>query len=148
MLLGWFLPYINMNQPQVHVCPLPPISQPSRLSQGRSLSSLSRTAIPPGYLLYTGQPLFFCCSLHSSRPLLPDLCPQSVLCLHLHCCPANGNIFLSLQLHALGCHHRWKTSGPFEGRSQKLSCFGGTFPHQERSSATHDFLISSVCSCR
>ena len=45
-ILCWFLPYINMNQPEVYLCPLPlelP-SHPSRLSQSPSLSSLSHTA--------------------------------------------------------------------------------------------------------
>ena len=50
--LSWFLPYINMKQPQVHICPppkknsyhLPPPSYPSRLSQNIGLSSWPHTA--------------------------------------------------------------------------------------------------------
>ena len=51
-ILCWFLPYINMNQPQVYICALPlepsshlsPPSHPSRLSQNTGLSSLYHTA--------------------------------------------------------------------------------------------------------
>ena len=28
IVMCWFLPYINMNQPQVYVCPLPPEQRP------------------------------------------------------------------------------------------------------------------------
>ena len=41
-MLCWFLPYINMNQPWVHRCPLPPIyypTYPSTLSQSAGRSS-------------------------------------------------------------------------------------------------------------
>ena len=32
--------------------------------------------------------MFQCCSLDLSHPLLPPLCPESVVCLHLSSCPA------------------------------------------------------------
>ena len=93
--------------------------------------------------------------VYASMPLSPFVppspsCPVSTVCSTStsSLLPCKWELFLSLQLHALGCDHRWKTSGPFEGRSQELSCCWGTFPHQEWSSVTHDFQISSVCSCR
>ena len=44
--IGWFLPYINMNQTEGYKCllPLEPLSHPSRLLQSPSLSSLSHAA--------------------------------------------------------------------------------------------------------
>ena len=71
----WFLPYIDMNQPQVNICPLTlelP-SHPSRLSQNTDLSSLSHTANPTGLsILHMVVCMFPCYSLPSSHPLLPS----------------------------------------------------------------------------
>ena len=49
MILGWFLPYINMNQPYAYICPLSPESpitlplpshpHPSRLSESTDFGS-------------------------------------------------------------------------------------------------------------
>ena len=79
-ILCWFLPCINMNQPQVYIGSLPPMSHPSKLSQGVVLSSLCYTENPHWLsILHTVMCMFPCYALHSSHPLLPPLCPQSVL---------------------------------------------------------------------
>ena len=58
----------------------------------------------PRTVLHTVVSMFPCCSLHSSHPLLPRLCPQVCsLCLRFHCCPADrfiSTIFLdSIYVH-------------------------------------------------
>ena len=79
-ILCWFLPYINMNQPQVYIGSLPSMSHPSKLSQGIVLSSLCCTANPHWLsILHMVMCMFPGYALHSSHPLLPPLCPQSVL---------------------------------------------------------------------
>ena len=91
-MLCCFLPYINRSQPQVYICPLPleppshfpPHPNPSRLSQSTALSSLLHTAKSHWLsLLHTVMYMFQCCSLSSSHPLLPLLCPEvcSSVCL-------------------------------------------------------------------
>ena len=89
----WFLPYIIMNQPQVHVCPLPlgpPPSPPTPSTplgchRALGLSCLGYRA--PSHwqsLLHMVMEMFQCSCLNASHPLLPPLCPQvSSLCLHL-----------------------------------------------------------------
>ena len=75
----WILPKINMNQPKVYLCPLPPeppsyriLSHPSRLSQSTSLSSLSYIANSHWLIiLHMVVYLFPCNSFHSSHPFLP-----------------------------------------------------------------------------
>ena len=92
----------------IHICPLPlellshlPHIPPPRLSESTSLSSLSHTAsfhwlsiLHMVVYIY----MFPWCSLHSSHPLLPLLCPHVCsLHLHPHCCPENrfiSTIFL------------------------------------------------------
>ena len=93
-LLCWPLPYINMNQPQVYICPLLPESpshllhypSPLILSQSSGLSSHCHTA--NSHLLsiiHMIMYIFPCYSLRSSQSLLPPLCSQVCsLCLRLH----------------------------------------------------------------
>ena len=84
-LLCWPLPYINMNQPQVYICPLLPESpshllhypSPLILSQSSGLSSHCHTA--NSHLLsiiHMIMYIFPCYSLSSSQSLLPPLCSQ------------------------------------------------------------------------
>ena len=78
-MLCWFLPYINMDQPQVYICPLllePPSllplhpRHPPGLSQTPGLSSLSHTANSHWVsILQMLVRMFPCYSLHSSHPL-------------------------------------------------------------------------------
>ena len=89
----WFPPYIAMNQPQVHVRPLPleaPPSPPTPSTplgchRALGLSCLGYRA--PSHwqsLLHMVMEMFQCSCLNASHPLLPQLCPQvSSLCLHL-----------------------------------------------------------------
>ena len=48
-ILCWFFPYINMNQPQVYICPLPleppTLSHPSTLSQSTRFESHSKFSL-------------------------------------------------------------------------------------------------------
>ena len=101
-ILYWFLLYISMNQPQAYTHPgpleppshFPRLPTPLRGHKAPDLGSLCHTAnshrlSPLHMVTYVSQ----CCSLNSSRPLLPPLCPQVCsLGLHLLCCPANRNI--------------------------------------------------------
>ena len=84
-LLCWFLPYTNVNQPQVCICPLPleppshppTPSHPSRLSQSTGLSSLHHTANSNQLsVLHMVMYMFQCYSLNSSHVLPSPLCPQ------------------------------------------------------------------------
>ena len=78
-MLCWSLPYINMNQLWVYICPLPlespsdPIP-PLRLFWGTHLSSLHHTANthwPSILLIHMVMFMFQYYSLHSSYSLLP-----------------------------------------------------------------------------
>ena len=88
IMLCWFLPYVNMNPPQVCICPsllnVPPISltiHPSRLSQGTGLSSLCHTANSHWLsVLHMAVYMFPCYSLYPSCPLLPYFLFPSCLC--------------------------------------------------------------------
>ena len=102
-ILCWFLPYINMNQLQVYVCPHPPNFHPIlplpvvRDHWIWAPCAVQKTFI--GYLiLHMVMYMFQCCSLNSSHPFLPLLCPEVCsLCLHLYCCPPHrliSTIFL------------------------------------------------------
>ena len=91
------MPYINMNQPLVHMfspswlsLPPPTPSHPSKLSQSTGFEiPLSYNKFPLA-VLHMVMYMFQCCSLNSSHPLLPKVClGVCSLCLHLHCCPAN-----------------------------------------------------------
>ena len=81
------------------------------------LSSLHHTAHSHWLsILHMVMSMFPCYSLLSSHPLLPLLCPQACsLCLHLHCCLADG--FVSTILLArflnLGKQLCPKTSYPY-----------------------------------
>ena len=113
-VLCWFLPYNNMNHPQVAICPLlfecsshpiPTSSHPSRSSQNTGLSSLHHIANCPWLsVLHVVTCMLRRHSLNSSYPSLPPLCPQVCpLCLGLYSYPANrfiSTIFLdSVYLH-------------------------------------------------
>ena len=89
----WFLLYINMNQPEAYICPLP-LKPPSHLlPHSTSLGchrALGCTAnshqLSISHVMY----MFQCYCLYSSYPLLPPLCPQvHFLCPHLHYCHEN-----------------------------------------------------------
>ena len=82
-ILRWFLPYFDMNQPQVYIRPLPaePRSHlsplyPFRLSQSTGLSSLCHS-INSHLLssLHMVMYMFPCYFLNLSQPLR-SLCPQ------------------------------------------------------------------------
>ena len=95
----WSLPYINVNQPQVYICPLhleplsylPPFPTPLGCHRAPDLYSLHHTANPHWLsILHTVMYRFPCYSPSSSNPLLPPPYPQTCsLGLHLHCCPAD-----------------------------------------------------------
>ena len=96
------LPHINMNQPQVYICPLPPKHPSSHLPPHPTLLACHRA---PGWAP--------CCHTENSRSLsilrkvmyvfpryspnlshspLPPLRPQvCFLCLHFRCCPLIGS---------------------------------------------------------
>ena len=81
-ILCWVLPYINMNQSQVYICPfrLEPLSHfsphPTPLGCHRALcwSPCVTQQIPTGHLFYIWQCICFHATLNSSHPLLLLLC--------------------------------------------------------------------------
>ena len=88
-VLCQLLPFINMNQPQVYICPLP-LEPPSHLPPIPSLQVVTehQVELPVSYSKF---PLAVCFTYgneyvsmmffsSSSHPLLPPLCPQ-VYCL-------------------------------------------------------------------
>ena len=85
-----FMPYIDMNQPQVDVCLLPPepppislLIPPSRLSQSTGLSSLCHSKFPLA-TCFTYDSIYVSMLFSQFVPsLLPRLCPQ-VCALYLH----------------------------------------------------------------
>ena len=88
----WFLQNINMNQPKVYICPLPP-EPPSHLPphpaplgchRALGLSSLRRTENSHWLsILHIVVCMFQCYSPNSSHPLLPLFHQVCALCLHL-----------------------------------------------------------------
>ena len=100
-MLCKFLPYNNVNQPQVYICSLPlePPSQPPpipplwviteyqvELPVTQQLSTRSST-------LHTVMYMFQCYSLNLSHPLFAWLCPQVCsLCILFLSCPTNSFI--------------------------------------------------------
>ena len=75
-ILCWFLPNINMSQPQVYIC-----SPPSWTSLSpHTPSHLSKLSQSPGFELPAScsmvMYMFQSYSLHLSYPFLPALCPQ------------------------------------------------------------------------
>ena len=112
MTLSWFLPYINMNQTGIHICPHPleppPISHfiPSLqiVTDHCVVLPVSYSKFPPIiYLTYGNIYEFQCYNLKSSHFPLPPLCPQVCsLCLCLYSCPTNrfiGIIFVDFLDH-------------------------------------------------
>ena len=81
---------MHMSPPSWPFPPPPTPSHSSRLSQSTRLSFLHQRANSHLLsILHMVRCMFPCCSLHSSHPLLPPLCPEVCsLCLCLHCCPA------------------------------------------------------------
>ena len=95
-ILCWFLPYINMRQPQVYIHPLP-LGPPCQLPPH---PALLRCHGALGWAPCVTQPIHWLSSLHvvmyvsmllSIRLILSlTLCPRVCsLYLHLHWCPAN-----------------------------------------------------------
>ena len=107
--LCWFLPYINMNQPEVYIWPLPFILPPPSPKPGchgaPSLSSLHHTAnFHLLSILHTVVCMFPCCSLDPSHPLLPALCPPVCsLCLRLHMLSPFSHVRLTATLWTMAC---------------------------------------------
>ena len=105
MTLSWFLPYINMNQTGIHICPHPleppPISHfiPSLqiVTDHCVVLPVSYSKFPPIiYLTYGNIYEFQCYNLKSSHFPLPPLCPQVCsLCLCLYCCPTDRFIAIA-----------------------------------------------------
>ena len=83
-VLGWFLPYTSMNQPQVYVYPLPPNPRshlpprPAPLACHRALGWAPCHAAHLHLLSLSHMIMyvFLCDSLNSSHPLFILLCPQ------------------------------------------------------------------------
>ena len=103
-----------MNQPKVHLCPpilepsshLLPYPTPLGCHRAPALGSLHHTASSHWLsILHIVMCMFPCCSLNSSLPLLPPLCPQvCFLCLCVYSFPAGrfiSTIFLDSILYAL-----------------------------------------------
>ena len=96
LILYSFLPYINMNQPRVYICPFPPEPPPTSHPSpplwsppSTGLSSPCHTANSHwAFILHMVVYIFPCSSLNSSNPLLLPSGPQDCsLCLCLHRCP-------------------------------------------------------------
>ena len=94
-ILSWFLPYINMNQSWVYICPLlfelpshlPPKLTPLGCHRRLDLHSMHHKA-NSHRLFYMVMCMFQYYSLNSSHPLILLLSPQVCsLCLSLLCCP-------------------------------------------------------------
>ena len=79
--LYWFLPYIDMNQPQVDICPLP-LEPPSHPIPPLQIITVLWFEFPESYTKfplaiyssYGSVCVFPCYSFHSSHPLLPLTC--------------------------------------------------------------------------
>ena len=106
-ILCWFLPYINMNRPQIYISALPlePLSSllphptPLGCHRAPNLGSLHHTEnFQRLSILHTVMYMFQCYSPKTSHPLLPPLCQKVCsLCLHALCCLSNriiSTIFL------------------------------------------------------
>ena len=89
------LPYINMSQPQIPICPsllnLSPTSHPapSNLSQSIGFEVCITQQIPPTILRMV-MCIYQCCSLNLSHRLLPPVC--LLFMSGLLCCPADAFI--------------------------------------------------------
>ena len=81
-----FAMYINMNQPQVYMCPhplelpshLPPHPIPPGFHRTLALGPCVIHQTPTSCLFYMVMYMFQCCSLQSSQPLILPLCPKPV----------------------------------------------------------------------
>ena len=71
-MLCWFLSYINMNQPQIYIGPLPlePPSRPCRLSQNTRLNSLCPTVNSTGCLFDIWQSIY----CNATLSICPTFC--------------------------------------------------------------------------
>ena len=134
-ILWWFLPYIDMNQPQVYTygTPFPPLSppHPSGLSQSTLLHVLSLHWLSISHMVIY---MFQCYSLKSSHPgLLPQSPKVCSLHLCLFCCLTHGvvtvflnsmyiciNVFLAwlLQASCPSCSSPWATRCMFPERQR------------------------------
>ena len=103
-VLCWFLPYINMNQSQVYICPLP-FEPPSHLPPISPLCVITEHwfALPESYSKFPLAICFTYGSVYVSMLLSPFVPPSlsltlclkvCSLCLRLHCCPADRFIHL------------------------------------------------------
>ena len=110
----FFLPKVNMNQPQVYIYPLsletpshpPPHSTPLGCHGTLDLSSLHQTANFHWLSNFTCGNVYISGLLSQFTPPSPSYCiHQSLLCLHLHCCPADrfiSTVFLdSVYIHQI-----------------------------------------------
>ena len=98
LIEGWLLSSIVLTSAirhgesaTVHICPFPPepapTLHPSRLSQMTRLISLGPYSSFPLATYFTHCSIYICqCHpLNSSHPLLPRLCPKSVLYVYVSC---------------------------------------------------------------
>ena len=104
-ILHWFLPYINVKQPQANIRPLPleppchpTPSRPSGLSQTPDLHSLRHAVNShwPSISHVVGH-MLLCYSRQSVPSSSHPVTTVGSLCLGLYCCPANrftSTIFL------------------------------------------------------
>ena len=104
MVLCWFLPNINMEQPKVYLCPLPlkPPSHPSRLLQSPRLSSLSHIADSIGYMTQ-GHRVCFRVTL-CIHPALSFLLQLHVRRFVLYVCVSIAHLQIILSLHSFRFH--------------------------------------------
>ena len=104
--LWWFLPYINTNQPQVHMCPpsgtpslLPPHPVPLGCSRALALSVLLHASnLDWSSVLHIVIYMFRCYSLKSSYPRLP---PHSQKLSILYICVSFAAFHIGLSLASL-----------------------------------------------
>ena len=97
-ILWWFLPYINMNQPEVYMSPpphpespscLPPHAVPLCCPRAAALGTLLHVLnLHWSSVWHMVKYMFQCYSLKSFHPLLPLIPKVCFLCLCLLCCLA------------------------------------------------------------
>ena len=133
---------MHMNQPQAHTHPLPHEAPPHPLGCHRAsgCAPCATQRLPISLVVHVVTCVSQGCSLNSSHPLLPPLCPQACsLCLRLYSCPANrftSTIFLNSYIYAL-IHNifPWLTS---------LCITGSRFIHLTRTDSNSFLFMTNI----